>query len=182
MPPMRILAIGYGAGDKDFAEHANVLRVVIGESSAALPRATSIAVIEANIDDSTPEVLGLCDGAPAGSGSLGRNALADHDEEESPGAQLTVLAKPEHQEVLAQIVFAETSTLGLRIYQAERRVQSRPVRGSRHRATDASRMKIGDRRVLAGVRGLPDSSPIAPASRSNSVIADANLAYLKESR
>ena len=57
MPAMTIGQIGYGAGDKDFREHANVLRVLVGEASGA-SEATTVCVIEANIDDSSPQVLG----------------------------------------------------------------------------------------------------------------------------
>ena len=56
MPPMRIQSTGYGAGGRDFTEHANVLRVLIGEDTRAT-EATTVSVIEANIDDSTPQVL-----------------------------------------------------------------------------------------------------------------------------
>ena len=54
---MRVIASGYGAGDHDFPEHANVLRVLIGETSGA-EESTTVAVLEANIDDSSPQVLG----------------------------------------------------------------------------------------------------------------------------
>ena len=57
LPPMRVIASGYGAGDYDFPEHANVLRVLIGENSGA-EESTTVAVLEANIDDSSPQVLG----------------------------------------------------------------------------------------------------------------------------
>ncbi len=57
MPPMKIASVGYGAGDHDFPEQANVLRVFIGEASGAV-EATTVSVIEANIDDSSPQVLG----------------------------------------------------------------------------------------------------------------------------
>src|SRR6185436_3504718 len=57
LPAMRIQSIGHGAGDRDFKQHANVLRVFIGERSAAT-ESTLISVIEANIDDSSPQVLG----------------------------------------------------------------------------------------------------------------------------
>ncbi len=57
LPPMRVIASGYGAGDYDFPEHANVLRVLIGETSGA-EESTTVAVLEANIDDSSPQVLG----------------------------------------------------------------------------------------------------------------------------
>jgi len=57
MPAMRISSIGYGAGDRDFKESPNVLRVLIGERTGA-PESTVVSVIEANIDDSSPQVLG----------------------------------------------------------------------------------------------------------------------------
>jgi len=57
LPAMRISSIGHGAGDRDFKQHANVLRVLVGERTNA-PEATLVSVIEANIDDSSPQVLG----------------------------------------------------------------------------------------------------------------------------
>ncbi|HEV1286890.1 MAG TPA: nickel pincer cofactor biosynthesis protein LarC, partial [Bryobacteraceae bacterium] len=57
MPSMRISSIGHGAGDRDFKESPNVLRVLIGERTGA-PESTVVSVIEANIDDSSPQVLG----------------------------------------------------------------------------------------------------------------------------
>ncbi len=57
LPPMRMIATGYGAGDHDFPEHANVLRALIGETSGA-EESTTVVVLEANIDDSSPQVLG----------------------------------------------------------------------------------------------------------------------------
>src|SRR5580698_4829994 len=54
MPPMRIKSIGYGAGDHDFTEHANVVRVMVGKTSGAV-EATTVSVIEANIDDASPQ-------------------------------------------------------------------------------------------------------------------------------
>jgi uncharacterized protein (TIGR00299 family) protein len=180
MPPMRIATLGYGAGDKDFVEHANVLRVVVGEHSTAV-EATTITVMEANIDDSTPEVLGYAMERLLESGALDVTLSSVMMKKNRPGIQLTVLCQPELQEKLAQIVFAETSTLGLRMYSAERRIQDR-----RFVEVDTGygrvRIKVGesgafspeyeDCRKLAAGTGKP----------LKQVLADANLAYLKESR
>ncbi len=57
MPAMRIANSGFGAGTKDFPGMANVVRVLVGEESGA-PETTAVAILEANIDDATPEVLG----------------------------------------------------------------------------------------------------------------------------
>ena len=56
-PSMRIISIGHGAGDRDFKEQPNVLRALVGERTAA-PESTLVSVIEANIDDSSPQILG----------------------------------------------------------------------------------------------------------------------------
>ena len=126
LPPMRISSIGYGAGDRDFPQHANVLRVLIGEKAAA-SEAALVSVIEANIDDSSPQVLGYALERLMEAGALDVSLSPLQMKKNRPGALLRVIARPEDKENLAQVVFAETSTLGLRIYSAERRVEERSV-------------------------------------------------------
>jgi hypothetical protein len=123
---MRIAAIGHGAGDRDFHEHSNVLRVLLGERTGA-PEATVVSVLEANIDDSSPQVLGHALERLTDAGALDASLSPLQMKKNRPGSLLRVIARPEDQERLAQIVFAETSTLGLRIYPAERRVEDRRV-------------------------------------------------------
>ena len=126
IPPVRIESIGYGAGDRDFKEHPNVLRVLVGERAGA-PEATLVSVIEANIDDATPQVLGHALDRLMESGALDASLSPLLMKKNRPGSLLRVVARPEDQERLAQIVFAETSTLGLRIHAAERRVEERRI-------------------------------------------------------
>jgi pyridinium-3,5-bisthiocarboxylic acid mononucleotide nickel chelatase len=126
LPAMRISAIGHGAGDRDFTQHANVLRVLIGESTAAR-EATLVSVIEANIDDSSPQVLGYALERLMDAGALDASLSPLQMKKNRPGSLLRVIAKPEDQERLAEIVFAETSTLGLRVSAAERRVEERRI-------------------------------------------------------
>ncbi len=126
LPPMRISAIGHGAGDRDFKQHANVLRVLIGERTAA-PEATLVSVLEANIDDSSPQVLGYALERLMDAGALDASLSPLQMKKNRPGSLLRVIAKPEDQERLAQIIFSETSTLGLRIHAAERRVEPRSM-------------------------------------------------------
>jgi hypothetical protein len=120
-PAMSVHSIGYGAGDHDFKDHANVLRVLIGEASGAA-EAMLVSVMEANIDDSSPQVLGYALERLLEAGALDAAILPLQMKKNRPGALLQVIARPEHREKLARIIFAETSTLGLRIYSAERRV------------------------------------------------------------
>ncbi|MEO8100294.1 MAG: nickel pincer cofactor biosynthesis protein LarC [Acidobacteriota bacterium] len=126
LPAMSITTIGYGAGDRDFKHHANVLRVLIGEPSTA-PESTLVSVIEANIDDSSPQILGYALEKLMSAGALDASLSPLQMKKNRPGSLLKVIAKPEDQERLAQIVFAESSTLGLRIYTAERRIQTREI-------------------------------------------------------
>jgi uncharacterized protein (TIGR00299 family) protein len=124
MKPMKIMAAGHGAGSRDFTEQPNVLRVLIGESSDAV-EAVEIDVIEANIDDLSPQVLGYALDRLMDAGALDVSLQPIQMKKGRPGQLLRVLAKPEDREALSDVVFAETSTLGLRIYRAERRVQER---------------------------------------------------------
>ena len=123
-PAMRMLSQGFGAGDKDFPGRANVLRVLVGESTAAT-ETTSVQVIEANIDDSTPQVLGYAMERLLDAGALDVTLSSVLMKKSRPGTLVSVLAQPDHAEALASILFAETSTLGVRIFDAQRRVLAR---------------------------------------------------------
>ncbi len=123
-PPMRVLAQGYGAGDKDFPMQANLLRVLIGETQAA-SESTTVTVIEANIDDASPQLLGYCMERLLEAGALDVTLSSVVMKKGRPGTVVSVLATPEKTQSLVDILFAETTTLGLRITQAERRVLAR---------------------------------------------------------
>jgi uncharacterized protein (TIGR00299 family) protein len=127
MPAMKISASGYGAGDKDCPQQANVLRVLIGESTGA-SEATRVTVIEANIDDLSPQVLGYAQQKLLEAGALDVTLSSLQMKKNRPGALLQVIARPEDAENLTQLIFAETSTLGVRMHDAERRVQARRIK------------------------------------------------------
>jgi uncharacterized protein (TIGR00299 family) protein len=172
LPPMRLASIGHGAGDRDFKQHANVLRVLIGERAAAA-EATVVSVIEANIDDSSPQVLGYALEKLMEAGALDASLSPLQMKKNRPGSLLRVIARPEDQERLAQVVFAETSTLGLRIYTAERRVEERavvtvetpwgPVRGKRT-AQGGFAPEYEDCREIAARTGTPLPRVLAAAT------------------
>jgi len=180
LPAMRISSIGHGAGDRDFRQQPNVLRALIGESTAA-PEATLVSVIEANIDDSSPQVLGYALERLMEAGALDATLTALQMKKNRPGALLRVIARPEDQERLARIMFDETSTLGLRIHAAERRVEERrivtvdtvfgPVRGKVN-AQGAFAPEYDDCRDIAARTGTP----------LKQVLAAAQQAYLIRSR
>lgn len=180
MPPMTIEAVGYGAGDRDFPMQANVLRFTLGESTGAA-ESTTVTVLEANIDDCSPQVLGYAMDRLFAAGALDVSLEPLLMKKNRQGTLLRVIATPETQETLAGIVFLETSTLGLRLYRAERRVQSRQI-VEVETPYGKVRMKVSgggsfapeydDCRRLAESTGTP----------LRQVLASANLAYLKNSR
>ncbi len=124
MPPMRITAAGYGAGDFDFAEHANVVRVLIGELTHAAESVT-VSVIEANIDDASPQVIAYAVERLLAAGALDAVVIPVQMKKGRPGVILQIIAEPEQRDALAEILFRETTTLGIRFYEAERQVQQR---------------------------------------------------------
>ena len=180
MPPMRITSTGYGAGDKDFADNANVLRVLVGETTGA-QEATTVSVLEANIDDSSPQILGYAMERLLEAGALDVSFESIFMKKNRPGTLLRVIASPQDRESLAQLMFAETSTLGLRIYSAERRVKARHMVDV---DTPHGKVKIkiagdgsfapeyDDCRALARQSGVP----------LKEILAEASLAYLKSIR
>jgi pyridinium-3,5-bisthiocarboxylic acid mononucleotide nickel chelatase len=180
LPPMKITQMGYGAGDRDFTEHANVLRVILGEPTGA-QEALAVSVIEANIDDLSPQVLAYATERLLELGALDVTVQPLLMKKGRPGSLLRVIAKPEDREAVSQVIFAETSTLGLRTYEAERRVQARTWEEV-ETPFGKVRMKISSEGYYApeyeDCRRLAIESGVA----LKHVIAEANYAYLSRSR
>lgn len=131
LPPMKIESIGYGAGSRELAGHPNLLRLMIGERTAnpeprtRTPDAEVVAVIETSVDDMSPELYGYLVERALAAGALDISCAAIGMKKNRPGLEIRLLARPEQAEALADLVFAETTTLGLRISTAERRVLER---------------------------------------------------------
>lgn len=174
MPACRLLAQGFGAGDKDFPTQANVLRVLIGEVNGA-KESVSISVLEANIDDSTPQVLGYAMERLMHAGALDVSFTPIFMKKNRPATMLSVLAPPELVDNLSSILFSETSTLGIRIHQAERRVQARSTTEVdtmygmirvKHTDSGSFAPEYDDCRRLASEQSIPFRDVLAEANRS----------------
>jgi pyridinium-3,5-bisthiocarboxylic acid mononucleotide nickel chelatase len=180
LPPMKVVRTGYGAGSHDFTEHANVLRVILGEPTGA-DEAIAVSVIEANIDDLNPQVLAYATERLLEAGALDVSLEPLTMKKGRPGTLLRAVVSQEYREAIAQLIFAETSTLGLRIYTAERRVQQRtwvtistPYGNVRIKVSSEGSYapEYEDCRQLAAQSGVA----------LKHIIAEANYAYLKQSR
>jgi len=131
-PAMKIEKAGYGAGTRDFPEHPNVLRLTIGEallpdgaSKSSSASNDSITVLEANLDDLSPQVLAYAMERLLAEGALDVFSVPVQMKKGRPGALLTVLAKMEDANRLAKLIFAETTTLGVRRREEQRQTLSR---------------------------------------------------------
>src|ERR1700686_1518702 len=126
-PPMSVSAIGYGAGATDLEGQPNVLRLMIGESAAkAVPGYDQeIAVSEANLDDMNPQIYGYFQERALAAGALDVFTTSVQMKKNRPGTLLTVLCQPADVQALMSLIFAETTTFGVRTYTAQRRVLPR---------------------------------------------------------
>jgi pyridinium-3,5-bisthiocarboxylic acid mononucleotide nickel chelatase len=121
-PPMTVSAIGYGAAAADLEEQPNVLRLMIGEATqkSALGSQETIRVLEVNIDDMNPQIFGYFLEKALAVGALDVYATPIQMKKSRPGMLVTVLCKPADEQKFQEMLFAETTTLGVRTYTAER--------------------------------------------------------------
>ncbi|HUI41062.1 MAG TPA: nickel pincer cofactor biosynthesis protein LarC [Terriglobia bacterium] len=130
LPPMKVERIGYGAGSRDLPAHPNLARLFIGERTPGPEPRTSaqgetVSIIETSVDDMSPEFYGYLAERALAAGALDISCTPVGMKKNRPGLDIRLIAKPERAEALADLVFAETTTLGLRILTAERRVLER---------------------------------------------------------
>ena len=122
-PRMKTEKIGYGAGSRNFQDFPNVLRITIGETleehSSLIPEEL-ITILEANVDDMTPQLFGYVMDRTLEDGALDVFATSVQMKKSRPGLLLTVLCRPEDTQRLTRLLFAETTTLGVRIREEKR--------------------------------------------------------------
>jgi uncharacterized protein (TIGR00299 family) protein len=126
-PPMSVSAIGYGAGTADLPGQPNVVRIMVGEAAEKNVAGfdEEIAVIEANLDDMNPQIYGYFLEKALAAGALDVYTTPVQMKKNRPGTLLTVLCKPQETNALTSLIFAETTTFGVRSYRAQRRVLPR---------------------------------------------------------
>lgn len=116
-PNMKIEKSGYGAGARDFPGYPNVVRLTVGEAASTLAAKTAsdtVTVLEANLDDLNPQVFGYVMDRLLEEGALDAFGMPVQMKKNRPGTLLTVLCKPEDSARLTQLIFTETTTLGVR--------------------------------------------------------------------
>jgi pyridinium-3,5-bisthiocarboxylic acid mononucleotide nickel chelatase len=126
LPSMRVDAIGYGAGDKDFPNRPNVLRVMLGDASseAAFER---IVALECEIDDMNPQLFGPLMDRLYAAGALDVFYGAVQMKKNRPGTLVTVIAPVARRDALAGVLFTDTTTIGVRHHEMSRERLEREI-------------------------------------------------------
>lgn len=124
VPAMTIQRTGYGAGDRELKDTPNVVRVLVGtspEHAAATPsarpgspRSMQVAVLECEIDDMNPQIFGVLMEKLYAAGALEVFYSGIQMKKNRPGTLMTIVAKPEQRDVMTDIVFRESTTIGIR--------------------------------------------------------------------
>jgi len=120
LPELSVTQTGYGAGGFSFETHPNVLRATVGDDGGRLAR-ESITVLETNLDDASPELLGGLQDTLAAAGARDVSILPVTMKKSRPGHLVKVICKPEDAERVAHRLALETGTLGIREHGAGHR-------------------------------------------------------------
>jgi uncharacterized protein (TIGR00299 family) protein len=127
MPAMTIRKVGYGAGDRELKETPNVVRVLVGEAAADVRRAMTVVVLECEIDDMNPQIFGVLMDKLYAAGALEVFYSAVQMKKNRPGTLMTIVAKPEQREAMTEIVFRESTTIGIRHQELSRECLDREL-------------------------------------------------------
>src|SRR5580698_1128027 len=183
VPTMTMKAVGYGAGTADLKEKANILRILIGErDGVALGDSSAgwdlpVSVIEANVDDMNPQVYGYFAEKALAAGALDVWSTSALMKKSRPGIVITILCEPSNTQRMMDLLFRETTTIGVRTHEAQRKVLDREFVRVETEWGDV-RMKVSrlagaivnaapefeDCKKIAESKGVPLKSVIAAAS------------------
>ena len=127
MPTMKAEQTGYGAGARDYKNFPNVLRITIGESEAAGEIDETLLMIETNLDDASPQIIGHVMEQAFELGARDCYFTPVQMKKNRPGVLLSILCDHELKESLMNMLFKETTTLGVRSYEVNRRALERRI-------------------------------------------------------
>lgn len=121
LPPMKIEAIGYGTGDFELKQQANLLRVIIGKSQKNEYEEDVITLLETNIDDLNHEIYEYCFERLFEAGALDVYLTPIIMKKSRPGITLSVIADLDKVDELIAIIFSETTSIGVRLQEMRRK-------------------------------------------------------------
>ncbi len=151
MPAMTVDRIGYGVGSRSMADRPNLLRILVGTETQELQTDT-VVILESNLDDASPEWLGFLMGRLLEAGALDVTFCPVQMKKNRPGVLLQVVGEPHKKDLLMEMIFRESTTLGVRFTYSQRKTLERSLEEVN---SPWGRMKVkkvmlpgGDRRLL----------------------------------
>ena len=160
-PPLKLTAVGYGAGSRELPGHPNLLRIYLGEPLTAAPgRRERVLVLETHIDDMNPELYEPLMAGLFAAGALDVALGHIQMKKGRPAVALTVIGPLAARESLLALLFTESTTLGVRVSEVERVAARRWAETIDTPLRAACGQGHGVRRQApapAGVRGLPEN-------------------------
>ena len=127
IPQMVVEQVGYGAGTREYEKFPNVLRVLLGEANSHTATDERLWMIETNIDDLSPQIVGHVMDRVFELGALDCYFTPVQMKKNRPGVLLSILCGKREKEAVMRLVFTETTTLGVRSYEVERRALERTI-------------------------------------------------------
>jgi uncharacterized protein (TIGR00299 family) protein len=127
VPQMTTESTGYGAGTREYPDFPNVLRVFVGETESSRAIDERLWMIETNLDDASPQIIGHVMDRVLESGALDCFFTPVQMKKNRPGVLLSVLCAQDKKEAVMKLLFTETTTLGVRSYEVSRRALQRSV-------------------------------------------------------
>ena len=163
-PPMRVLAVGYGAGALDLPDRPNVLRVILGRPEAE-PRVRHLTLLETNLDDASPELLAHALERLRDAGARDAWATPIQMKKGRGGTKISALVDPGRDQEWARILMTETPTLGVRLRVLDRWERTRR-RGEVETRFGTLPVKVADGDGLP-LRVKPEYDACAAAARAH---------------
>ena len=129
VPPMTVRSVGYGAGRRDLTGSPNALRVLVGDDVATYATETveRVAVVECEIDDMNPQIYGVLLDRLRTAGAVDAFYTPIQMKKNRPGTLVTVLAAPDRRHAVSEVLFRETTTLGVRTAETTRECLDREM-------------------------------------------------------
>jgi len=144
MPPMVIEEVGYGVGSRNLPDRPNLLRILIGRDQPE-DQVETIVMLEANLDDTNPEWMGFLMDRLFEAGALDVVFCPVQMKKNRPGTLIQVMGKPQQRDGLMDILFRESTTLGVRFRYSQRKVLPRSTV-----EIDSPWGKIGVKKIVQG--------------------------------
>ena len=172
---MRLRAIGYGAGTRELPDRANVLRVTLGDlvGEPDVAAATDVVLIEANVDDMSPQLVGPLFDALFEAGAVDVWSTPILMKKGRPAVQISALAPAAAVATVERAFFAASTTLGLRRRALDRVVLARsfakvatPYGEVRVKVARAGRTGAGQPSPSSRIAGAWRPGPASPRGRS----------------